>query len=136
MAVNSTAAATELGAQLRAWREAAKLNTRQMAEMVGVSNANISHWETGNRLVPLERLAAYLDALAITGDDRERVLGLRRRAGGPGDLGAGIPSVGPRLTQLIEYETTAKRIIHWAPLALPGLLQTSDYARAFLKVVP
>ncbi|ALG06870.1 hypothetical protein AOZ06_07925 [Kibdelosporangium phytohabitans] len=107
-----------------------------MADRLGVSNANISHWETGNRLVPLDRLTDYLDALTVTGDDRERLLGLRRRAEGPGELTAGVPSIGPQLAQLIEHEQTAVRIVDYAPLTLPGLLQTTDYARAVLSRGP
>lgn len=137
MAVNKgDAAARELGASLRELREAAGLTTRKMAGRLDVSNANISHWETGNRLVPLDRLTAYLDALTVSGDDRERLLGLRRRAEGPGELTAGVPSIGPQLAQLIEHEQTAVRIVDWAPLTMPGLLQTTDYARAVLSRGP
>jgi transcriptional regulator with XRE-family HTH domain len=129
-------AARELADGLRDLRERANLTTRQMAEKLGLSNANITHWESGNRLIPVERLAAYLDALDVSGDDRERLLGLRRRAEGPGELTAGVPSIGPQLTQLIEHEQTAVRMVEYAPLAIPGLLQTTDYARAVLSRGP
>lgn len=108
----------------------AGLNTRVMAERAGVSNANISFWGTGKRLVPLERLTSLLDALSVTDDERERIIGLRRKADGPGELTTGSPSIGKRLARLIELERTATRITHVAPLLIPGLLQTSDYARA------
>jgi len=126
----------ELGAALRKLREANGLNTRTMAARVGVSNANISHWETGNRLVPLERLTTILDALSVTDEERDRLIGLRRRAGGPGQLVAGVPSIGEQLTRLIEYERTAKRITSVSPLVIPGLLQTGDYARHVLGEGP
>lgn len=101
-----------------------------MAERTGVSNANISFWETGKRLVPVERLTAILDALSVTDDERERILGLRRQADGPGQLATGPMTIGKNFTRVIELERTANRITHIAPLAIPGLLQTSDYARA------
>lgn len=126
----------ELGAALRKLREDAGLNTRTMAARVGVSNANISHWETGNRLVPLERLTTILDALSVTDEERDRLIGLRRRASGPGQLVAGVPSIGEQLTRLIEYERTAKRITDVSPLVIPGLLQTGDYARSVLGEGP
>lgn len=128
--ISGTAEARELGAELRKLRASAGLNTRTVAERTGVSNANISFWETGKRLVPLDRLTSLLDALSVTDDDRERVLGLRRQAEGPGQLVTGSTSIGERLTRLIELERTATRITHIAPLLIPGLLQTSDYARA------
>lgn len=128
--ISGTAESRDLGAELRRLRREAGLNTRVMAERTGVSNANISFWETGKRLVPLERLTALLDALSVTDDERERVMGLRRKADGPGELTTGSTNIGKRLTRLIELERTATRITDVAPLVVPGLLQTGDYARA------
>jgi transcriptional regulator with XRE-family HTH domain len=136
MAVNSDAAAAELGAELRNLRDVAGWTTRQLANAVDVSNANVSFWETGKRLIPMDKLTAVLDALEVEGDDRERLLGLRRRAEGPGELTAGVPGIGPQLHQLIEYEQIATRIVDYAPLTLPGLLQTTGYARAVLSRGP
>jgi transcriptional regulator with XRE-family HTH domain len=131
-----SAEARELGAELRALRTAAGINTRDLADKVGVSNANISHWETGGRLVPLERLTDLLDALQVDDDQRERLVGLRRRADGPGELVSGVPSIGAHLAQLVDLERVANRITAVSPLLLPGLLQTSDYARAVLGEGP
>jgi len=128
--ISGTAESRDLGAELRRLRREAGLNTRVMAERAGVSNANISFWETGKRLVPLGRLTALLDVLSVTDDQRERIMGLRRKADGPGELTTGSTNIGKRLARLIELERTATRITHVAPLLIPGLLQTSDYARA------
>lgn len=42
----------------------------------------------------------------------------------------------PGMTQesklLADYEERAERITDWSPLLVPGLLQTADYARAFM----
>ncbi|HYQ69945.1 helix-turn-helix transcriptional regulator [Actinophytocola sp.] len=130
--ISGTAESRDLGTELRRLRKDAGLNTRVMAERAGVSNANISFWETGKRLVPLERLTALLDALSVTDDERERIIGLRRKADGPGELTTGSTNIGQRLTRLIELERTATRITHVQPLLIPGLLQTSEYARAVL----
>jgi transcriptional regulator with XRE-family HTH domain len=132
MAVNKTKAAEELAATLRSLRAKAGLNTRKMAAKVGVSAANISHWETGNRLIPLERLTTLLDEMQVDNDERDRLVGLRKQAEGPGELAAGGPSVAPLLAQLIEYEQAACKITTFALSAIPGLLQTADYARAII----
>jgi transcriptional regulator with XRE-family HTH domain len=134
--ISGTAESRELGAELRRLRTKAGFNTRTMAERTGVSNANISFWETGRRLVPPERLTALLDALSVTDDERERIIGLRRKADGPGELTTGSTSIGKRLTRLIELERTATRITDVAPLLVPGLLQTGDYARAVFGESP
>jgi transcriptional regulator with XRE-family HTH domain len=128
MSVNMKAIGRELGAQLRELRQARNLTTRTMAEQIRVSNANISHWETGNRLVPMDRLVTLLDALDVTGDDREELLVMRRRADTAG------PSA--QLAPLLQYEQTARHIVEWAPLTLPALVQTGDYARALLGQDP
>lgn len=126
-------AARELGAGLRRLRDQAGLTTRALGDRVNASAANISNWELANRLPSEERLIRILDELRAVGDERERLLTLRRQAEGPGQLVAGQPSIGPQLTKLIEHEQVALRIVDVQPLVLPGLLQTERYARATLK---
>lgn len=77
----------------------------------------------------MDRLIAILDALRVDADERDRLLGLRHQADGPGRLGAGVDA---QLWDLIEYERAARRITDVAPLIIPGLLQTSAYAAAVL----
>ena len=127
------AAAHELAAGLRALRGRRQLTTRALAEMIGSSAANISNWERADRLINEERLVQLLDALDASDDERERLLGLRRQAEGPGQLVSGTPTIGTQLARLIEHEQVARRITDVAPLLIPGLLQTSDYARATLR---
>jgi len=125
-------AAHELGAGLRALRERAELTTRALAWRVEASAANVSNWERSERLLSEERLIKILEVLQAPDDERERLLGLRRQAEGPGQLVSGAPSIGPQLAKLIEHEQVARSITDVAPLLIPGLLQTSDYARATL----
>lgn len=124
--------AHELGAALRALRDRSGLTTRALADLIGGSAANVSNWETGARLPSEERIGRICDATDATPDEREGLLGLRRRADGPGQLVGGAPSIGEQLASLIEHEQVARRITDVAPLLIPGLLQTSDYARATL----
>lgn len=132
MAVNRGGEARELAAGLRLLRDRSGMTTRALAEVIGASAANISNWERGERLPSEERLTQLLEALRASDDERERLLGLRRQANGPGQLAAGAPSIGEQLARLIEHEQVARRITDVAPLVIPGLLQTSDYARATL----
>jgi transcriptional regulator with XRE-family HTH domain len=136
MSVSRPATARELGAQLRAHRKAADLSLRALEKLVGMSNAKISLWENGHRLPSLDDLDQVLDALNVTGDERERLIGMRREAEGPGQLVAGAPTIGAQLAKLIEQEQVARRITEIAPLLVPGLLQTADYARAILSGHP
>lgn len=122
----------ELAAGLRVLRDRSGMTTRALGEVIGASAANISNWERGERLPSEERLTQLLEALRASDDERERLLGLRRQASGPGQLASGAPSIGEQLARLIEHEQVARRITDVASLVIPGLLQTSDYARATL----
>jgi transcriptional regulator with XRE-family HTH domain len=137
MSVTSHTAARELGAGLLRLRTAAGLTTRALGAHVGASHSNISNWEKGSRLISEDRLSALLDVLKPQSDDeRERLLGLRRQAEARGDLTAGAPAIGPRLARLIEQEQVARKITDVALALIPGLLQTSGYARAILGEDP
>lgn len=47
-------------------------------------------------------------------------------------LASGPPGIAQQLAGLMECERTAGHITDWAPLIVPGILQTSDYARAII----
>lgn len=136
MAVSKPATAEELGKALQAHRKAARLSLRALEQHVGMSNAKISLWENGHRLPSLEDLSEVLDKLDVTGDERERLLAMRREASGPGVLVAGPTTIGAQLANLIAREEVARRITEVSPLLVPGLLQTADYARAILGRYP
>ena len=135
----SKAAARELGAEIKAVREAAGMTLRALADQLGpgFSNPKLSLWENGRRLPSTDDLTTVLDALNAPDEARERILGMRRAADdAPGQISAGAPTIGEQLAQLIAYERTASRIVDVAPLLIPGLLQTGDYARAIMGDAP
>jgi transcriptional regulator with XRE-family HTH domain len=132
-----SASGRELGAQLRQIRKNAGLSLRALEKRVRISNAKISLWENGHRLPNERDLERVLDELEVAGDDRERLLGLRQAASdAPGVITSGAPNIGVHLAQLIEFEERAARIVCWAPLLIPGLLQTSEYTRAVMGDMP
>ncbi|ELS55546.1 helix-turn-helix domain-containing protein [Streptomyces viridochromogenes] len=125
-----TARQIRLATELRRLREAAGLNSRQAAALLGVSPAQITHIESALAGVSeqrLRRLAAhyactdeeFIDALVAMATDRtcgwwEKYRGL-------------LPT--PFL-DLSELEHHARFLHHVAILYVPGLLQTEDYSRA------
>lgn len=123
----------DLGAEIVEARKRAGLNQRQLAEKAGIStHSRISEMESGKRLLPQDELERILEALAIPGADRERLLSKARAATGPGQLNTGVLAINSTLAQLIDLERSAVRIVNAAPLLVPGLLQTGDYARAVI----
>jgi transcriptional regulator with XRE-family HTH domain len=128
-----SAALRELGAELRNERTSAGLTLRGLAEEANISShSRISEMEHGQRLLTANEYERILDALHIGPEDRERIIGVVRSEESPGQLNVGPPDIGKTLAKLIDYERTAIRIIDVAPLLIPGLLQTSEYARAIL----
>lgn len=121
-----------LGDSLREHRESAGYSQRELATLLGwPNNARVSRYESGARTPSPDVLVKILDALDVTDTEREHLLGLVQRVG-PGQWVTGLPSAGKRLAQLIGYERAASRITDVAPLLIPGLLQTAEYARAVL----
>lgn len=126
----STARQTRLATELRRLREAAGLNSRQAAALLGVSPAQITHIESALAGVSehrLRRLAShyactdeeFVDALVAMATDRTR--------GWWEEYRGLLPTPFLDLAELDHHATFLHEV---AILYVPGLLQTEDYARA------
>lgn len=125
----ATPRAHALGAEIRHARTEAHIGFRDLARRLGMSHTVLSHWESGRRAPSAEDLSGLLGVLGVTGDERDYMLELARAAADPNWV---TPGVGKQLSALMEYERTATAISEVNPLLVPGLLQTSDYARAIM----
>lgn len=123
----------ELGAELRDARNTAGLTLRSLADRAGISShSRVSEMEQGRRQLGLEEYKRILDVLAVGPEDRERIISVVRAVDSPGELNVGTPGIGKMLAQLVDHERAASRITNVAPLLIPGLLQTDDYARCII----
>ncbi|SFE47153.1 hypothetical protein SAMN04487819_114105 [Actinopolyspora alba] len=77
-------------------------------------------------------MATVLTGLGVDAAERERIVELARNAGESDWLTSGIPGMSQQMAGMLECERAASEIVDWSPLLVPGLLQTSDYARAIL----
>jgi transcriptional regulator with XRE-family HTH domain len=111
------------------------MGLRELARKAGVDHAMLSRCETGHRTPSVEYLTKVLDALGVEDPEREELLEMVRRTG-PGEVIPGVPASGRQLAQLIGYERAAVRITQVAPLLVPGILQTREYAQALLSEEP
>ena len=126
---NLSPAAQQLKGALRRAREARGLASRTLAYELGYSHAVVSNWETGRRIPTFDQVIALVDAMSITGEERQSILAYAREATGPNPL-ARLSGVPPVLADTIAYERLACAIDEWAPAIVPDLLQTSDYTRS------
>lgn len=124
-----TPRALQLGAELRNLRKDTGMSMIDLADQLGRRHSHISRWENG-KMIPSEAdMGAILGLLGVTGTERQRLLRLARDAADPNWV---APGVERQLAALMEYERTADVITNVEPLLVPGLLQTSDYARAIM----
>ncbi|WP_328501956.1 helix-turn-helix domain-containing protein [Streptomyces sp. NBC_00457] len=119
-----------LATELRRLREAADLNARQAAALLGVSPAQITHIESGLAGVSEQRLRRLASHYACTDDEFINALvtmATDRTRGWWEQFRGLLPT--PFL-DLSELEHHARFLRHVAILYVPGLLQTEDYSRA------
>ncbi|MGR8008568.1 helix-turn-helix domain-containing protein [Streptomyces hypolithicus] len=126
-----------LGSELKKMRTSADVSAETAAGLLGVDRSKISNIELGTRTISEERLRTlacncdcadekYIDALVKMAQPRNRGWWERYR----GRLPAG-------LLDIAELEADAHRIRSAHSVHIPGVLQTSDHARAvFRAVVP
>ncbi|AZQ72928.1 MULTISPECIES: helix-turn-helix domain-containing protein [Streptomyces] len=126
-----------LGRELRKLRERAGLSTSAAAALLGVNQSRISNIEAGRYAVGADRVRAM--ARNYTCADRELVEALAGMTGGRTRgwweeyrevLGAGLLDLAE-----LEHHTSVMRVA--GLMHIPGLLQTTDHARAmFNATVP
>jgi transcriptional regulator with XRE-family HTH domain len=122
--------ARQLAAELRRLREAAILTGEAAAARLGWSPSKISRIETARISVSAGDLRRLLDLYQVSGPLRQRLTGLGRTANRRGWWDAFTDATTDEYSALIALESDAESERHFAPIILPGLLQTEEYALA------
>lgn len=133
---SSTPKARALGAELRRLREERGVGVRELARRLGTDHSKLSRYESGTIVPPSEHVASVLALLGVDETQRDRLIETARGAEGTNWLSSGIDGVGQELMALLEMERTASTITDVATTTMPGLLQTSDYARQVMAGLP
>ncbi|MFD0433492.1 helix-turn-helix domain-containing protein [Streptomyces chartreusis] len=107
-----------LGAELRHAREKAGLSQEKLGQLLFASGSFVGQLEAGTRRIQPEQ-ARLLDEALGTGDFFQRNCGASAKSRYP-----------EHFAEAAEAEAEATEIRHYAPLLIPGLLQTPAYARA------
>lgn len=128
----NTPRARALARELRAARNETGLSMKLVGQHIGWSEAKVSRVENAKQGVTENDVAAILQALGITGADRDRLLKVARDVDQPAwwELGRELPG---QLTALIDAEQRAVRITNVLLSVVPGLLQTRAYTRQIMK---
>jgi transcriptional regulator with XRE-family HTH domain len=132
-----TVRSRRVGTELRRLREAAGVTTAQAAELLSCSPAKISRMENGIVSVRVVDLRLLLDRYGDQDQEHraylERLARESNKRGWWQDYGDTIP---PYYADFIGLETDASYIKTWEPTIVPGLLQTTEYARAVMLANP
>jgi transcriptional regulator with XRE-family HTH domain len=126
------AKARSLGAELRLARQELKLTLAAVAGKTGWSESKVSRLETGARNVTGEDVATLLALYDITGPRRDSLIAKARTADEPGWWETTFRGLPQDSVTLASHEADAVAITNWAPLLVPGLLQTMEYSRAYM----
>ncbi|MFI0408312.1 Scr1 family TA system antitoxin-like transcriptional regulator [Actinomadura sp. 3N508] len=114
------------GTELRAYREASGLSRPQLSERLGFTPQWIGQVESGNS-APSEEFAEACDTFFGTNGVFHRIWKWIQELGR-------LQVLPPGFRPYAEAEGDASYVKAFAPLLVPGLLQTPDYARTVLEV--
>ena len=121
-----------LGSELRRLREQARLTCDDVGQQLDCSGTRISRIETGRISARPGDVREMLEVYGVTGAGAESLVQLAREARRKGWWQAYGPVSPPWFESYLSLESEAAGIREFAPMILPGLVQTEDYARAQL----
>ncbi|MEU7136821.1 helix-turn-helix transcriptional regulator [Streptomyces sp. NPDC046261] len=132
-----TARRRRLGAELRALREAANVSAEEAARAIHGDKSKISRQETGRHRVTRLELDALLGLYGV-GDDKRRqwLIALAADGGKRSWWRQHSDILRDEFKELLTLESDAARIATFQTQAVPGLLQTREYATAVISGSP
>ena len=123
--------AVTLGAQMRDARKKYMPDStvRSICEPLGVKHPTVSRWETGERAPRSEDVAAFMAVIGAPAELRETLIDMARDMTRNTSRRPFLEDQG-KYAAMLEIERTAQELVAVAPVLLPGMLQSEDYARA------
>ncbi|MGM1064237.1 helix-turn-helix domain-containing protein [Saccharothrix sp. Mg75] len=114
---------------LKRLRTATGASTDAVGDALGMSGSKISRIETSGIGVYLDDLEKLLDFYGVDRKQRVELLDLARHAEQRGLLRMNTPKLHEDWQTWVDFEDEASSLLHYQPLVIPGLLQTSEYTR-------
>jgi transcriptional regulator with XRE-family HTH domain len=125
-----------IGRALRDFRHRAGLQLEDAAAVLGCDKSKITRVEEGERGIRPAELGALLEAYDAGPVARDGLLPLARVHGAGGWWDAHPGALRPGELDLAVAESAALRIVVYAPLAVPALLQSEAYMRLAVAADP
>ncbi|MFF4750622.1 helix-turn-helix domain-containing protein [Streptomyces sp. NPDC002514] len=132
-----TVRSRRLGTALKQYRQAAKFDQPQAAEVIASSQARISRLESGHFTARVIEVRLLLDAYGVTDPEvRSRLEELAKHSKKRGWWLEHAAHLRSDYVDHIALEDDATYIREWQPVMVPGLLQTPAYAEAAISDGP
>lgn len=126
-----------LGARLRRLREACQITGGEAGEEIRASHSKISRLEMGRTGCKTRDVEDLLTLYGVTDEaERDTLLALARQSNTPGWWHIYHDIVPNWLNMYLGVEQAAVVIRGYELQFIPGLLQTEDYARAVIRLMP
>ena len=123
-----------LGAELRRFREAAKMTLDAVGKEMDVSDASISRLENAQVRARVRDVAFLLDLYGVTDTEkREALITLARDVRKTGWWSRYAGAVARPYVEFVSLEAEAGSLWTYEPQLIPGLLQTEGYLRAMIE---
>lgn len=120
----TTARARELGAELRRLREKSGYSSLELAKQLGWAASTVSRAETGVRGISEINLVHFAAKAGANWEQLNDLQAMWRESQIPGYW------LTDRFSSLVFHESVAVSAVTYQPIAVPGILQTEDYATA------
>jgi transcriptional regulator with XRE-family HTH domain len=128
----STAAALRwlIGSELARYREEARLSLNEASARTGIGKAKLHHLESGRQAQDPDDITTLLAAYGVPAKDIDRLTTLTGRADEATWWAPWAQVVPDWLKTYVGLEALAESAFCYQPAAIPGLLQTQEYAAA------
>lgn len=133
MTVSPTVRRRRLAAELRRLRARAEVTQQQAAVHLGCTQAKIGRFETAKRSPSVGDVSALLDFYGVEGCERDQLINLARDARKRGWWHSYSDVLPEWYETYVGLEAEASSIHTYEAEAIPGLLQTREYAHAITK---
>ncbi|WP_330458062.1 helix-turn-helix domain-containing protein [Streptomyces sp. NBC_00820] len=133
MPERTTTRRRQLGAMMRKLRARRGLTLEEAGQLVGVSKATVSRYETQAGPVKWIVVDALCREYGATDAERTAVVGLAKDARQQGWWSTFTDSIPESMNLLLTLESEAAGESHFSCVYVPGLLQTRDYSTALQK---
>jgi transcriptional regulator with XRE-family HTH domain len=133
MTVSPTVRRRRLAAELRRLRALAEVTQQQAASHLGCTQAKIGRFETAKRSPSVADVSGLLDFYGVEGPERQKLTNLARDARKRGWWHSYSDVLPEWYETYVGLEAEASSIHTYESEAIPGLLQTQEYAYAITK---